>query len=132
MFLSELSADQKRVFIELGHKLALADEILSRREQALLAAMRGEMGLDPLAPPQNIELKNLELTFDTRKARMVAIVELLQIAYVDGNFDEEERTFLKGLARSFEIDDATFDKLNDWVARSFEHENAMWDMLTKG
>lgn len=122
MFLDELTDTQKRAFIGVAHRLSLSDQILSRREQVLLTAMRGEMAMDLLAVPPQIDETQLTSIFDSRRARLIMLIELLTLAYVDGAFDDQESSYILKISADFGVGSSEVEQMAGWVQEFFRTE----------
>ena len=64
-----------------------------------------------------LELDGIEQIFDDRKSRVIAILNLLKLSYADGAFEIEEECLLKEICRTFQLDDAEFLLLDNWIKR---------------
>lgn len=84
-----------------------------KREMAL-----SSKSIDELAPTSD-----LSQVFDTHRTRRIAIINLLRLSYVDGEFDVEEECFLKQVAVLFNIDEMEFRRMDSWVRRLMSLEN---------
>ena len=63
-----------------------------------------------------MELDGIGATFDTRKSRIIALLNLIRLSYADGALEIEEECLLKEISRGFGIDDEEFKLLDNWVA----------------
>ena len=71
-----------------------------------------------------LELHGMDATFDTRRSRVIALLNLIRLSYADGAFEVEEECLLKELSRTFGITEEEFRLLDNWVRRflSLEEE----------
>ena len=53
----------------------------------------------------------------SRRSRIVALIALIRIGYADGAFEIEEQCLLSDLCRAFDISDADFGLIQNWVRR---------------
>ena len=117
MWLEVLTDEQRQALLRMAHNVIVSDGVLHPNEELLINEFRREMDLHQLEPIEYIDLKGLEATFDSRRSRSIAILNLIHISYVDGAFEIEEECLLRQLARQFEIDEPRFLLMDNWVRR---------------
>ena len=83
----------------------------------MLDDFKNEMSLSPDQEVDYLELDGIEGVFDSRRSRVVALLNLLRLSYSDGAFEIEEECVLKEISRAFDIPDAEFLLLDNWVKR---------------
>ena len=129
MFLSSLTKTQKEAFFCLAHDVVVSDGELTISEQVMMEEMRREMGLDDDLEPHYLDVQGMEHIFDTRRARIIVLISLIRLGYADGAFEVEEQSFLKVLHNLFEISDAEFNLIENWVRRLIALESEAEDFL---
>lgn len=104
MFLNELNKKEAIAFINLVEALANVDSVFAQNEKDLIEEYIEELSLDK----ENIEklefesvVKELEVASD--RVKNIIYFELLGVALCDGEYDEKEIQFIKGLAVRFNI-----------------------------
>lgn len=117
MWLNALTEEQRRVLLGLAHNVVVSDGLLDPNEEFMLDDFKREMDLHPRTPSDYVELAGIELTFETRRARTIAMLNLLRLSYVDGAQEIEEECLLKEVSRVFGFDEADFQRLDNWVRR---------------
>ena len=117
MWLSSLSERQRDALLGLAHNVVVSDGLLDPGEETMLDEFKREMALKPEVVSDYLELDGIDAVFDSRRARIVAILNLLHLSYADGAFEIEEECLLKEVARVFDMDDADFRRMDDWVKR---------------
>lgn len=124
MWLSSLSTAQREALMGLAHNVVVSDGLLDPNEEGMLNEFRREMELNPTDHSEYLELDGIEKVFDTRKTRIVVLLNLLRLSYADGAFEIEEECLLKEVSRAFGVTDAEFLLLDNWVRRllSLEEE----------
>ena len=124
MWLSALSAKQREALLGLAHNVVVSDGLLDPAEEGMLDEFRREMELNPALEAEYLELDGIEGAFDTRKSRIIALLNLLRLSYADGAFEVEEECLLKEVSRAFGVKDEEFLLLDNWVRRllSLEEE----------
>ena len=117
MWLSSLSLNQRHAFLGLAHNVVVSDGLLDPNEESMLDDFKNEMSLSPDQEVDYLELDGIEGVFDSRRSRVVALLNLLRLSYSDGAFEIEEECVLKEISRAFDIPDAEFLLLDNWVKR---------------
>lgn len=116
MFLRDLTDEQKRAFLALADKVYLADSHLAPEETAILAMFRAEMDVADVPVPQ-MEIADAAKVFDTRKARVSALFELIALGHADGDFNRDESAVVKEIKQAFGLSLAEFEAMENWVLR---------------
>ena len=116
MWLSSLSDEQRRALMGLAHNVVVSDGLLDPNEEGMLDEFRREMELEA-DEIEYLELSGIERIFDSRKSRVVALVNLLRLGYADGAFEIEEECLLREVCKSFQLPDDQFLLLDNWVRR---------------
>ena len=124
MWLSALSSEQRQALLGLAHNVVVSDGLLDPNEEGMLDEFRREMELHPTVEAEYLELDGVDATFDTRRSRIIVLLNLLRLSYADGAFEIEEECLLKEVGRSFGVTDEEFRLLDNWVRRflSLEEE----------
>lgn len=117
MWLSSLSESQRTALMGLAHNVVVSDGLLDPNEESMLGEFRREMSLSQSEELDYLELDGIETIFDTRGARVVALLNLLRLSYSDGAFEIEEECLLKEISAAFEVSDEEFLLLDNWVRR---------------
>ncbi len=117
MWLSSLSNVQRNALLRLAHNVIVSDGLLDPNEEDMLFELKREMGLSDVGELEYLELEGIQNIFENRRSRVIVIVNLLKLSYVDGAFEVEEECLLKEIARTFEISDQDFLLLDNWVRR---------------
>ena len=124
MWLSALSSEQRQALLGLSHNVVVSDGLLDPNEEGMLDEFRREMELHPNAEAEYLELDGVGTTFDTRRSRIIVLLNLLRLSYADGAFEIEEECLLKEVGRAFGVTDEEFRLLDNWMRRflSLEEE----------
>lgn len=117
MWLTSLSAPQRRVLIGLAHNVVVSDGLLDPNEEAMLASFKREMDLPADTETDYVDLVGIEQVFDTSRSRRVALLNLIHLSYADGALEIEEECLLRELAEAFDVSAAEFALLDNWVKR---------------
>ena len=117
MWLSSLSNDQRHVLLRLAHNVIVSDGLLDPNEEDMLFELKREMALSDVGEVEYLELDGIQNVFQDRRSRIIVVINLLKLSYVDGAFEIEEECLLKEIARTFDITDQDFLLLDNWVRR---------------
>ena len=125
MFLSQLDQGQKELLYHLAYSVVVSDGEFSAEEELSMMDMRREMALSEDLEPHYLEVKGLEKKFLSHRSRIIAIIALTHLGYVDGAFEIEEKSYLYELCQVFNISNELFTRINNWVRRLVAlHEEA--------
>ena len=117
MWLSSLSNDQRHTLLRLAHNVIVSDGLLDPNEEDMLFELKREMALSDVGEVEYLELDGIQNVFQDRRSRIIVVINLLKLSYVDGAFEIEEECLLKEIARTFDITDQDFLLLDNWVRR---------------
>ena len=117
MWLSSLRDDQRHALLRLAHNVVVSDGLLDPNEEGMLNEFRREMELSASEEVEYMELDGIGDIFDSRQARIIALLNLLKLSYADGAFEIEEECLLKEISQTFSVDEAEFMLLDNWVKR---------------
>jgi hypothetical protein len=115
MFLTLLNDEEKRAFALLAEKMIAADGIVVGREAVTLAAYRAEMGLESPSAGEDQGVEELAAVFESRRSKVVALLELIGLGYSDTSFNVTERSLVFAIARAMGIEAETLVDLEAWV-----------------
>ena len=117
MWLSSLSNDQRHALLRLAHNVIVSDGLLDPNEEDMLFELKREMALSDVGEVEYLALDGIQNVFQDRRSRIIVVINLLKLSYVDGAFEIEEECLLKEIARTFDITDQDFLLLDNWVRR---------------
>ena len=118
VFVGRLNDEQRRSFMALATKMALADAKVQPEEVLILEDFTSVFGSDVKIPgdevygPTNVE------AFDTLQSRKIALLGMLAVAYSDSHFHVDESTVLSDTAALFELDGQELHKMKTWAQRA--------------
>lgn len=117
MWLVNLTMTQREALLGLAYNVVVSDGLLDPNEEGMLKDFKREMGLSASIEPEYLELTGIGQIFESREARVIAIINLLRVSYADGAFEIEEECLLREIAQAFEISAQDFLLLDNWVRR---------------
>lgn len=113
MFLNSLNPTEKDNFMKLAVAVIKADGVVEEPEKQILSAYANEMqipvcNLDEQCDADNI-IKEFAMT-STSQTKRIVFLELLALAFADGNYAAEEKALVQQLADAFEFDKAFIEQ----------------------
>ena len=115
MFLNEMSRPQQDAFFELAWRLMSVDGI-HEAELAVIRSLRAQLSLSQeWAADVTVPLPSLLGALGERRARRAALLELLGIAYSDGDYSAGEQDFLADVADTFDLSALWVERAERWV-----------------
>lgn len=114
MFLSNLKQQEKEIFIALANEVIKADGVIQESEKQIMAEYVKEMSIDNLTPPDIDDLDKMiqELaSISSNQNKRIIFVELLALAFVDGEFAIEEKQIVNKVASAFGFNDAIIERV---------------------
>ena len=129
MWLSELQPDQRKALLGLAHNVVVSDGLLDPNEEGMMDEFKREMELLHVEA-EYLELGGIEKTFDSRKSRLIVLLNLLRLSYADGAFEIEEECLLKEVSQVFGVSDEDFLLLDNWVRRYCALEEEARNLLS--
>ena len=121
MFMNLLNDDQKAAFATLAEMMITSDGIVVGREAATLGALKGEMGLTDDAAATGSSVADLATAFTDRRAKMVALLELVGLGYSDTSFSGTERSLVSEVARAMDVAGDDLDVQPGQALQGFAH-----------
>ena len=129
MFLNSLNREQQKAFLAIAMKIIGADGILEPRERKMIEAMRYEMGLWNDTDLPKGEIEEIVKPFDTRKSKVISMLECIGLAYADEDLGQEEQKILRALALLFEFSEEEATTMENWVLRLNKLQNEAVEMF---
>jgi uncharacterized tellurite resistance protein B-like protein len=120
MFTHILSQHDRKVLVHAFAYLAHVDQELHQEELDRIVVVARNLGLDPqiiIDDVGSIDLDAMLREVESEQAKRVILQELLNLAYADGNYSEEEREGIVHIAQTFGVKLSILDKIEDWVAK---------------
>ena len=104
MFLKELNKDEANAFLNLVSIFARIDNEFAKEEKALLDEYKEELGLVDSGIKEMVYEDIIEsLKSSSDRAKRIIYFELVGLALVDGEYEDEEVDFLEKIAAEFSI-----------------------------
>jgi len=122
MFLEMLNDAQREAFLILASRIAMADGEDSAEEMEAIESLRQEMGVHGDIDMRRV-LGDINVSaFDTHKARVIAALELLRMAYADEYVHEAEIAEVRDVCEAMGFPEEWLSTMGEWATRFNEVE----------
>lgn len=130
MLLGQLSADNKRLFLQLEMILSNIDGNISTSEKELIKRHCKEMGIDSADYGVDISLdETVKAIYENMsvKEKKIILIELITLAVIDGVYDDKEKELVDSLRKMLgipeEVGNQALNLVERLVKASAEIEN---------
>lgn len=115
MYLHLLNKKQKEAFLVLAQRISMIDGEDDLSELDALSDLKGRLGLTA-NPDMTAVLADPDVSaFGTHKSRVIAMVELLTLAYADDYLHDAESDMIGQISQDFGFDQNELNKLATWA-----------------
>ena len=113
MYLQELKAEQKELFLDLSILLSSSDNNFSIEEKSLIKQICAEMQIEEryTSTAKFDDIVNKLVDISTKKHKRIMLIELAGIILVDGEYSDEEKQFLDDVGKKFSIPKVEIEKM---------------------
>lgn len=117
MFVGQLTFEERRSLLRLAASVAAADGTIDPRESLRLAELASRLSLSiaDFTDQADVPLATLCEAFTRPEARRIALIELLNTAWADGEYAGSERTQMGFIAELMGVDAEVLAALEVWV-----------------
>lgn len=120
MFLNLLKPEEKTAFLTLAKKVISADSFISLKETTLLESMKKELEIDEeIFHELTDSIEDVCKSFGSSKSKVSALMELIGIGFVDGEFAHEEQDLIFEIAQFMDISKEETAMYIDWAKRVY-------------
>jgi len=129
MYLHMLCNKELDAFLRIAQELLNVDGEYSDSEKKAMDLILSQFN----KTQENIviSLNDAISVISQQKARMISLVELVGLAYVDSSFCDKEKEFLTKLTQTWNIDKETYQHINEWVIQLVNIDLEITDLLEK-
>jgi len=120
MFLSDLSENERTVFLSLARNMVAADDKVTQEEEEMLRDLHDEAGQGLMIDPNDKDIEGLCGQIQSPSAQAKMLLELASIAFVDGEYEDRERELLKRVSGYWCIERLSFLRAEDWGKKRVE------------
>lgn len=131
MYATVLSSPEKSILYEAMQFLMQSDGVVGENERQYLDSCAALLGVDVTIFKGGVDYASL-----TRKmkamtnpvAKRTIIMELINMAYVDGAYCTQEKADIRKIATVMGLEEKTLQQIENWVAEGIEHAQK-WQQL---
>lgn len=126
MYLSMLSTEQKKLFLDLAYGLASIDGDYSLSEKKMIAAYCDEMKIEF---DEGAERKPIDEIIDLMSSlyniheKKIVVFELIGLAMSDNNYDESERALINNMLDKFKLKHSFADECENIINEYIVFQN---------
>jgi len=121
MFLSELTKEERHVFLKLAFHLTTVDGEIDDLERKVLETYCFEADIhfseSDYKTLDDATVISLAESIKDNKSKRIILIELFSLAYVNGEFHENEKRFMLTLSETFGLSDNEIKALESWSQR---------------
>ena len=119
MFLKNLTLtdEEKYSFMVIVHKIIASDGVEDSTEKDLLESFVSELGIHMDNEIKNIQNPVALLAKSSNVKKRSMYIELLSLAFIDGNYDSKEENELMMIQQSFGLPDDFVNDAKIWLAK---------------
>ena len=114
MFLNTLNDEEKSMFLDMAIHSSQVNGLVEESERSMLEQYCKEMDVAPYEKSELHTVDEIKEFFSNSSdiAKRVAVLELLGLGYIDGNYDEAENSVVKDFAIGIGLSEETYNILN--------------------
>ena len=132
MFLWRLNAEQRKIFMAVATRMAMADAKVPPEEVRLLDDFAASLDTDISAAGEAVFSTPAYDIFDTDEARTIMVLGILAVALSDDHFHVDESAVLNQVTDAFGIGPARLQELRAWAERIVDIYNDLHDLIETG
>jgi len=132
VFLIRLSQSQRVAFLSLAHDIVTSDSVTTVGEVTQLASIRRELGFLADETPELLRIEVAAEQIDSSSARLIAMIELIDLCYADRRISVLESGLISRLATLWRINDSVLQGLENWVHRHRQLIGEAHELIAKG
>lgn len=131
MFLAMLNETQKKAFLALAAQYVTEDGLVQRGEMGWMDGLKREMGMSQRTKIGAEPPEELFPVFDGHTSKVIVMLEIIRLGYVDGDFSAAENAFVAKMAAAFGFSREFVLLLNNWAARHAALTREAVDLMLK-
>ena len=116
MFLNLLNSKEKDNFLKLAVAAIKADGVIEETEMQTLSTYANEMQIPVCNTDDPVDVDAVVSEFSlnsTAQVKRIVLVELLALAFADGDYSSEEKGLVQQIASAFNFNDDFIDNVVD-------------------
>ena len=125
MFLNALNETQRKSFLALAAKMALADGHVSPKEVPLLQELGNAFGHDLEFPLEEVQGPVNTAAFDSRISKVLTLLGVFVVAYVDDHLHADESEVLSQIIVAFGFSEQELIEMKSWAKTEAQQFNRL-------
>ena len=117
MFLWRLNEEQRKIFMALATRMAMADAKVPPEEVRLLDDFAASLNTDIKSTGEAIFAAPDLSAFDTHETRTIMVLGILSVALSDNHFHIDESSVLTQITDAFDISPQKLGQLREWAEK---------------
>lgn len=117
MYIENLNHEEQVAFMKLSRLVLYADGIIAREEVEFFEHLKRVTGVNETLVQHNDDPAQLVRVFASRQSRVSALLQLIAMGYVDGNYDETEQKLCTQIGLAMGFDETELAAFESWVVR---------------
>ena len=128
MFVMQLTLDERQALMSLLVSIAKADGKLNEMEKEFLKYYAKANSIN-LNLDEEISIDDACKLIKTQKGKIIALQEIIKIAFADGQYDENEKKGVRIIAQNFEVSESKLQEIEEWVQDGEEWANRGLELI---
>ncbi len=135
MFLKSLNSREKDHFLKLAMAIMKADGVIGESKKLMLSDYANEMKITSFNLEERCETDKIIEEFvmtSTPKTKRIVFLELLALAFADGNYSTEEKTLVQQLANAFKLEKTFIERAKNLQDAYLTVYTSLVNLIEKG
>ncbi len=135
MYIEELSHEERGAFMKLARLVLYADGIIAKEEVEFFEHLKLVTGVNETLVQHDDNPADLVTAFTSRKSRVAAMLQLMAMGFVDGNYDATEQTLCRAIGEAMGFDETELTAFESWVVRQtmlLQEAQSFWAEAEEG
>ena len=128
MFVMQLTLDERQALMSLLVSIAKADGRLNEMEKEFLNYYAKANSIN-LNLDEEISIDDACKLIKTQKGKIIALQEIIKIAFADGQYDENEKKGVRIIAQNFGVSESKLQEIEEWVQDGEEWANRGLELI---
>jgi uncharacterized tellurite resistance protein B-like protein len=128
MFVMQLTLDERQALMSLLVSIAKADGKLNEMEKEFLKYYAKANSIN-LNLDEEISIDDACKLIKTQKGKIIALQEIIKIAFADGQYDENEKKGVRIIAQNFGVSESKLQEIEEWVQDGEEWANRGLELI---
>jgi uncharacterized tellurite resistance protein B-like protein len=110
-----LSTNEKKTLIQLMKRVIKSDGKISKQEKIYFDAYSKQLKISKSNIKVSASIKDLCKNFKSYNSKVVCLLEIIGIAWIDNSFAKEEKNIINEVFDNFGISKSNFKSYSNWA-----------------